>query len=385
MRLKTVSTLMLLGMASLFCACDRPDQVAPPPPTVKVFKVDQADVPWSPEFIGQTAGSLEVEIRGRVGGILEKRMYTEGAFVKAGTDLFLIDQEPYDIALQRARAVLAQAEAERERTQLDNARFSRLFAEKAASEKDRDDALMAYKATLANEQLARAQVREARMNLGYTKVTAPIDGIVSKENYSVGTLITANNSLLTTMVQVNPLNVNFSFPSLQYYEIRRMVDEGLLDLPGGKFQAQLIKRSGEVFPGSGRIIFVDSKEDPQTATIRAKIEVDNPDNGLSPGQYVRIKLDGGVLRRIMLIPQQALVNSESGYSVYVVNRDGKAELRNIKLGYTFDSQRQVISGLEPGEIIVTEGMIKVHPGLQLKISNEEAVSSLSVNSPNSGD
>ena len=366
-RLVALSIMIALALT----ACGEKPGGGPPPPVIKAFKVESKDVPWSPEFIGQTAGSLEVEIRARVGGILEQRTYQEGAFVKSGTQLFLIDQEPYDIALQRARAQLAQAQANAERTKLDNDRFSKLFLEKAASEKDKDDARMAYKAALANEQLAKAQVREAVMNLGYTKVTAPIDGMVSKETHSVGTLITTTNSLLTTMVKVNPLHVNFSFPSREYYDISNMIEGGLLTMPDDRGDVQLVKSNGDIYPLKGRIVFIDSKEDPLSATIRAKIEVENPDNGLMPGQYVRIRLTGGMLRNIMLIPQQALVKTPEGYSVYVINSENKSEQRSIELGHVFGSMRQVMSGLKPGELIVVEGIIKINPGREVAINNKE--------------
>ncbi len=367
---RVVLALMGLSVFIAICGCDgKPAAQNPPPALVGAITMERTDVVWEPEFIGQTAGSLEVEVRARVGGILEKRTYAEGAFVKAGTQLFLIDPEPYDIALQKALAQLAQAEANLEKAKLDNTRFSKLFAENAASQKDRDDAATALKSAQANELMGRALVREAKMNLGYTKVAAPIDGIVSKEVNSVGTLITTTNGLLTTMVQVNPMHINFSFPSTEYRNLRAMIDEGVLVLPeGGNFKIQIIKPDGKLYDALGKIVFTDSIEDPKTATVRAKIEVPNKENELMPGQYVRARLAGGMLKNVVLVPQRALLNSALGAAVYVVSQDNTAERREITLGHRFGDRLQVIHGLETGDRVIVEGMIKVHPGAKVRLA-----------------
>lgn len=361
---KILTAFIGICLLTAVVACEnKPAPTGPPPALVGVEVIKRADVVWEPEFIGQTAGSLEVEIRARVGGILEKRTYEEGAFVKAGTQLFLIDPEPYEIALQKAEAQLAQYQASLEKARLDSERFSKLFSQNAASQKDRDDAASAFKVAQANVQMGQALVREAKMNLGYTKVSAPINGIVSKEAISVGTLInTATNSLLTTMVQVNPLHVNLGFPSTEYRNLRAMVDDGILKLPpDNKFIVEIIKADGKLYSEAGKIVFIDSIEDPKTATIRAKVEVKNDDNQLMPGQYVRIRLTGGVLNNVVLLPQRALLNSPRGAAVYVVNNENRAMRREITLGHRFGEHLQVVSGLEAGDKVIVDGLIKVHP------------------------
>lgn len=373
--LASVVIILAIGgycIYALFFKTSAPAMQGPPPPLVGAVSMKRTDIIWEPEFIGQTAGSLEVEIRARVGGILEKRTYEEGAFVKNGTQLFLIDPEPYEIALQKAQAQLAQSQADLERTRLDNSRFSKLFAENAASQKDRDDAAMAFKSAQANVQMGQALVREAKMNLGYTKVTAPIDGIVSKEVNSVGTLISiGSNSLLTHMVQVNPLHINFAFPSTEYRNLRNMIDDKVLQLPeDNKFKIQIVKPDGQVYGEFGKIVFTDSIEDPRTATIRAKVEVNNDHNQLMPGQYVRVRLTGGILKDIVMVPQRALLPSQTGSAaVYVVDVDNEntAQRREITLGYRFGDQLQVISGLEDGDMVIVEGLVKVHPNSKVRL------------------
>jgi membrane fusion protein (multidrug efflux system) len=371
---RLISSALILTSFLVISACDGGQKsMAPPPPLVGAAKVVQAHSVWEPEFVGNTTGSLEIEVRARVGGILEERTYQEGAMVKAGTQLFLIDPEPYEIALQKAKAQLAQNQAAREKAGLDNARFSALFKEQAASQKDRDDAAMNYKAALANEQMGKAFVREAQMNLGYTKVTAPIDGIVSKEANSVGTLITAANSLLTTMVQVDPLHINFAFPGSEYRDLRDMVSKGIIDLPpDGKFLVQVIKPDGQACANIGKIVFIDSSEDARTATISAKVELPNPDRELMPGQYVRVRLTGAKLNNVILIPQQALLNSAQGVAVYVVDKDNFARRRQITLGYNFGDKLQVVEGLDEGEVVIVEGMLKVHPDMPVKVASPAA-------------
>ena len=197
------------------------------------MNVKAADTDWEPEFIGQTAGFLEVEIRARVGGILEKRIFEEGQFVKQGTQLFQIDPVPYKIALERARGILAQAEAQLERTRREHVRTAALFKEDAISEKEHDEAEMAFRAAEADLQVARANLHDAQVKLGYTRVDAPIAGIVRKESCSVGTLVgtTAEASLLTTMVQVDPLYVNFSLPGSDFALLRNCCKRAFLPGP----------------------------------------------------------------------------------------------------------------------------------------------------------
>jgi len=358
----------LFVLAGVACNGSNRGNQAPPPPLVEIMEVKLEDSDWEPEFIGQAAGFLEVEIRARVGGILEKRIFEEGQFVKQGTQLFQIDPVPYKIILERSQGALAQAEANLERTRREYVRVAALFDEDAVSEKERDEAEMAFKAASADLQVARANLHDAEVKLSYTRVDAPISGIVRKESCSVGTLVTttAEGSLLTTMVQVDPLYVNFSVPGSDFARVKQLIQSGAVYRPGGKQLVRIVYPDGRLHPQSGVIVFTDSTEDPKTATIRAKVELPNPEAQLMPGQFVRVRLKGLQLKNVMLIPRQAIFTTQQGPSVYVLDSDMKAGMRQVTEQFSIGKQSVISSGLRAGERIITAGMMKVQPGAPVR-------------------
>ena len=363
------ATLLLLGLLTFTTGgCSQSEKKIPPPPLVEIMNVKAVDINWEPEFIGQTAGFLEVEIRARVGGILEKRIFEEGQFVKQGTQLFQIDPVLYHIAHERAQGVLAQAKAQLERTRREYVRITPLFKEDAVSEKKRDEAEMAFMAAKADLQVAQANLNDSRIKLEYTRVHAPISGIVRKESCSVGTLVTttAAASLLTTMVQVNPLYVNFSVPGSDFALLRQMLQSGTLSRPKGKQQVVIVYPDGKLHPQPGSIVFTDSTEDPRTATVRSKVELPNPDTALMPGQFVRVRFTGLRLKNVVCIPLQAIVTTQQGSSVYVVDKDMKTEMRQVAEQLVIGRQSIISAGLQAGERIITAGMMKVQPGATVR-------------------
>jgi len=367
--------LLLMLCLSTLAACKTGNSKQElPPPLVKVMDVKAEDADWEPEFIGQTAGFLEVEIRARVGGILEKRLFEEGHFVKQGTQLFQIDPVPYTIALERARGLLAQAEAQLERTRREHVRTAALFKEDAISEKERDEAEMAFKAATADLQVAQANLHDAKVKLGYTRVDSPISGIMRKESCSVGTLVTTTSeaSLLTTMVQVDPLYVNFSVPGSDFALLKQMIQNGVLSRPEGKQKVTIVYPDGKLHPQPGSIIFTDSTEDPKTATVRSKAELPNPAAALMPGQFVRVRPRGLRLKNVVLIPRQAIFTTQQGTSVYVVDKGMKAEIRQVTEQLAIGKQIVIASGLKAGERIITAGMMKVQPGSQVREAASDA-------------
>ena len=364
--------LMVCMLAAMACSSETAEQV-PPPPLVEIMDIKAEDVDWEPEFIGQTAGFLEVEVRARVGGILEKRLFQEGQFVKQGTQLFQIDPVPYEIELERSRGVLAQAETQLERTRREHERIARLFKDNALSERERDEAEMAFTAAQADLQVARANLRDAEVRLGYTRVYAPISGIVRKESCSVGTLVatTTEASLLTTMVQVDPLYVNFSVPGADFTLMKQLKNSGVLLWPEGELEAVVITPDGTQHPQSGLIVFTDSTEDPATATVRSKVELPNPDTELMPGQFVRVKPRSMKLKQTILVPKQAIFVSQQGSAVYVLDKDMRVHLRPITEKLSVGSQRLISAGLADGERIVTAGLMKVLPGQTVRAASHD--------------
>ncbi len=365
---ESIIIVLCILVASAACKGKRQGDQSPSPPLVEIMEVKLDDAAWEPEFIGQAAGFLEVEIRARVGGILEKRIFEEGQFVKQGTQLFQIDPVPYKIVLERSQGALAQADANLERTRREYVRVTALFDEGAVSEKERDEAEMAFKAASADLQVARANLHDAEVKLEYTRVDAPISGIVRKESCSVGTLVTTSveGSLLTTMVQVDPLYINFSMPGADFARVKQLIQSGAVSRRGGKQLVSIVYQDGKIHPQPGTIVFTDSTEDPRTATIRAKVELPNPDARLMPGQFVRVRLKGLELKRVMLIPRQAIFTTQQGPSVYVLDKDMKAGMRQVSEQFSIGKQSVISSGLREGERIITAGMMKVQPGVAVR-------------------
>ncbi len=363
----TIAFLLTIFLFAVTACNSDTSKKTPPPPLVEIMDITATDADWAPEFIGQTAGFLEVEIRARVGGILEKRIFEEGQFVKQGTQLFQIDPVPYQIALERASGVLAQAEARLERTRREHVRIAGLYKESAVSEKERDEAEMAFRSAQADLQVAKANLHSAQVKLSYTRVYSPISGMVRKESCSVGTLVSTSSdaSLLTTMVQIDPLYVNFSIPGSDFTLLRKLLQSGAVSRPEGKQLVQIIYPDGRLHPQPGSIIFTDSKEDPKTATVRSKVVLPNPDTALMPGQFVRVRPKGLRLKNVVLIPRQAIFITQKGASVYVVDKDMKAEMRQVTEQFSIGAQSVISSGLCSGERIITAGMMKVQPGTRV--------------------
>lgn len=364
-----------------------------PAPVVSAVTVIQQDLPWEIEYPAQVAGSQEIQIRAQVGGILEARLYNEGEYVTEGTQLFQIDDKEYKVALEKARGALAQAEAEEKRTQRTYKRMKSLRADNAVSQQDYDNALSAYESAKANVQMAQAGVSDAEINLGYTKVTAPISGIAGKETQSVGSLISAasESGLLTTMVQINPLYVNFSMPGSQFEKLASGYLSGQITLGSEEQKPYLdaeeyrtvsakdapvyveaILPSGKIYPERGKIIFFDSSENAQTSSLAIKASFPNPKNSraLMPGQFVRVRLVGAVYNNAVLVPASALLNTSNGLVAYVIDANNTVTARPVQAQLQ-DNIYIVTDGLKAGERIVGEGLIKVRPGQQVQPQPKE--------------
>ncbi len=387
-----VSALVL--SMSLFCGCKKAEQGSSlPAPTVNAITVIQQDLPWDIEYPAQVAGSLEIQIRAQVGGILQARLYNEGEYVKEGTQLFQIDDKEYKVALEKAQGALSQAQAEERRTQRTYARMKRLRADNAVSQQDYDNALSAYETAQANVKVAKAGVSDAEINLGYTKVTAPISGIAGKEAQSVGSLISpaGESGFLTTMVQINPLYVNFSMPSRQFEKLAAGFVSGQISigtatqqdkLDAAKYRqtdvsevpmyVEVILNNGKIYPEKGKIIFFDSTENTQTSSLAMKAEFANPTNSraLMPGQFVRVRLVGAVYRNAILIPSSALLNTTQGLVAYVVDANNTIVARPVQAQLQ-DDMYIVTDGLKAGERILREGLIKVRPGQQVQVAMQD--------------
>lgn len=348
------ASIVLAAILSL-SACKEDEKKAPPPPAVTVIDVAPADLPLSYEYAGRTAGSREVEIRARVSGILLKRAYVEGQPVKKGDLLFTIDPAPFEAALADAEARFAQARKEW-------ARVGELRKAEAISAREAEQAESAY-------EQAKALVRTARINLGYTTVTAPIDGVTSVEGLSEGSLVAADTSLLTRISQLDPLYVYFSSPDMDALTQRRKVAEGTLTLPEDRhLKAEIRFGDGTTYDQLGIIDFTDSIITPETGTVRARAVMPNPDTRLLPGQFVRVIVKGFTRKGAIAIPDQAIMQGPQGPFVYTVNAESKATITPVSLGELQGKLRLIESGLKAGDRVVTEGMIKARPDAPVTIA-----------------
>lgn len=376
-----LSLLYLFLVITVFVGCSKKQEQSKTAqmkmPLVNATKAIKLDVPWDVEYPAQVAGSLEVEIRAQVGGILKERLYQEGEYVKKDSVLFTIDPEQYKIALERAQASLEQVDTIVQKSQRDFYRMKELIKDNAVSQKDYDDSLSAYEKAQADYKAAKAVVDDAKRNLGYTKVKASISGIARKENHSVGSLISVvgkDDSLLTTMVQINPLHINFSLPSKQLSNLKTQIQADRMSVADNIDVDIILPDDNKVYEQSGKIIFFDSAQDPKTSAVAVKVEVQNPKykRELTPGQFVKVRLKGVTFKNAVLIPQSSLINSPTGTIVYVINTSSNNIVETVAVSAEIrDFIAIVYSGLKGGETIVSAGSLKVVPSIPVQFEIKE--------------
>jgi membrane fusion protein, multidrug efflux system len=344
-----------------------------PPPVVSTTTVEPKDVPVTYEYVAQTAGYREVEVRARVTGILLKRNFTEGARVKKGDSLFTIDPEPFRTALARSQADLAVAEARFAQAKREADRLRPVFKAKAVSQKELDDAVSAEQIAEAEVNSVRARLNEARLNLEYSRVESPITGVTSRSVVSEGTLVSGPNVLLTAVTQTDPMYVNFGIPDRDRLAIRRDVEAGRLKLPGdGRFKATIKLADGSVYERPGVVSFTDLRVNHQTGTSEARAEVPNPGGQLRAGEFVRVVLQGAVRPGAIVVPQRAVMESAKGKYVYIVDAENKSQIRPVEAGDWTGDGWIINAGLKPGDRVVVEGVVKLSlmpPGVPVQVSD----------------
>nr|WP_090826872.1 efflux RND transporter periplasmic adaptor subunit [Nitrosovibrio tenuis] len=323
---------------------------------VSVIEVQPATVPISAEAVAQTEGAKEVEIRPRVGGILLKRLYEEGAAVKADQPMFQIDPVPYQYALAQAKAQLAEQRARIIQTEREENRLHELLATQAISQREYDNAASDSAIARAALQAAEVRVRDAERNLSYTLVTAPVSGISGRFQFSEGALVEANNSLLTTIVQLTPIWVRFS-----------LSDNELAQL-GGPLTEQKVKKVTLILPNGieyekeGELNFAASQIDPALGTQQLRATFDNSGRQLLPGQFVRARVVTGEQDGVYLVPQVAVQVSDMGKIVYVVNEKNEATVRPVVAGRWVGKDWVILEGLKAGDKVIVDNLIKLRPG-----------------------
>ncbi len=343
-----------------------------PPPEVSVVTVAPQSLPLSFEYVGQTAGSREVEVRARVAGIILKRNFTEGAPVKEGQSLYSIDPAPFEAAAARAAADVVAAQARLEQAKRNAARMKPLYAEKAVSQKEHDDAVSAEEISAADVKAARARLTEARLNLGYTKVEAPVSGVASRSLRSEGSLVGGPETLLTTVMQVDPIWVNFGIPDNEQAQLARDVQAGRVALPqGDAFEVALRLADGSIYERTGKLNFSDVRVSPTTGTREARAELPNPEGALRPGEFVRVILRGATRPDALTVPQRAVLEGPRGKFVYVVNEKSQAEPRPIEVGDWAGDSWVINNGIKPGDRVIVEGLMRLGPGAPVRVAEKK--------------
>jgi membrane fusion protein (multidrug efflux system) len=362
-RLPTLCLLAALGAA----ACAKKEAPPPPPPAVEVTTVTQKDVPIYSEWIGSLDGFVNAEIRPQVGGYLLRRDYKEGSFVRKGDLLFEIDPREYQATLDQAKGTLAQYQATLANAKIKVQRYTPLAAQKAISQQELDDALTEERTSQANVESSQATVEKAQLNLNWTKVFSPIDGIAGVAKAQVGDLLTTL-TVLTTVSTVDPIKVYFNPSEQEYLTWTRKV--GPVDkliaadvTSKGEAPLQLILSDGSVWPHRGRGYLAGREVDVKTGTIQLAGLFPNPGNVLRPGQYAKVRVAMEVRKGALLVPQRAVNELQGSYQVAVVGADNKVTMKVVKPGPREGNLWVIDEGLKPGDRIVVEGLQRVRTGM----------------------
>ncbi len=374
---------------------------SPPPPEVEVATVEQRNVPIYHEWIGTLDGLVNAAIRAEVSGYLLRQDYSEGSFVRKGQLLFEIDPRPFQAALDQAQGQLAQAKgqlalakaqllqaqamleqsaANQKKTQLDVDKYTPLNKQQAITQQEMDNAaqnniaaqaqIVASKAGIetakaqieansAAVEAAQAAVEAAKVNLGFTRLASPIDGIAGRAQVQVGNLVNSSSGVITTVSTLEPIRANFTVGEQEYLSLARS------DTPMSRLQLELILADDSTYPHPGKFSFADRAVDQNTGAIQLTGLFPNPGNTLRPGQYGKVRAATGVNAGALLIPQRAVTELQGSYQVAVVDSANKVGVRTVKVGDRVGSMWIVAEGLKAGERVVAEGIQKVHPGIEV--------------------
>jgi membrane fusion protein (multidrug efflux system) len=337
---------------------------------VEVTTVTQADVPIYHEWIGYLEGLTNAEIRAQVTGYLINQNYREGDLIKRGDLLFEIDPRPFQAVLDQAKGLLAQAEANYGKTELDVKRYAPLVKDKAISQEEYDDAVQANLQAKAAVVSAQAQVEQAEINLGFTRITSPIDGIASIAKGQIGNLVGPSSGELTTVSMVDPIKAYFDVTEQAYINFTKLF-QGQADRDSRlkQLEIQLVLGDGTVYPRLGKIYAADREIGLTTGALKVEAVFPNPELALRPHQFARVRLKFNVETNAMLVPQRAVAELQGSYQVDEVDADNKVHIQAVKVGDRDGSMWVIKEGLHPGDRIIVEGLQKVREGTLVNTTN----------------
>jgi len=356
---------LLIISAALLAACteggaqQKSDKAGPAAVPVSMLEVAPREVPVALDAVGRAEGSREVQVRARVAGILERQMYNEGDPVKAGAPLFRIEREPFEIELQQARGVLAQEESRAALAQQELERLKGLADRRAISQREADQAASSAQQSVAAIQIARARVRQAELNLSYTKIDAPIGGITGRAMQSIGSLVSpaSDSAVLTSITRADPLWIRFSLSEAEFARLRANESNRIV--------VKVEMADGTPYAQDGRLNFSGSTVDAATGTVQMRAEVPNAKLQLLPGQYLRVRVVAGTTQAIV-VPQTAVAQNQAGRYVWVADAEGKAAQRAIRAGDWLGSDWVVLEGLKPGDRVILDNLARLRPGVPVQ-------------------
>lgn len=362
-----VTTMVLLAA----CGKSEPPPAAQQPVPVQVFQTRAQDLPVTFDFVGQTQSDQAVDIRARVAGFLVKRNYTEGSVVKANQLLFEIDHKPFQAQLDAARAQLQQQKARLEVARANLSRVKPLAERNALSQKDLDDATGNFHEASAGVEQATAEVETQQLNLSYTYVRSPVDGVSSFAVLPEGAYVSTTNSLLTTVSTLQPMRINFSVSEPQTLQFRAQRQDKSLVVPDDQhYTVTVVMADGSAYPHKGRITFADATYNEKTGTFLVRALMPNPDGVLRPGQFVRVLVEGARRPGAIVVPQRAVMHGPKGDVVFVVDKDNKVLPRPVMVGELSGSMWRIAKGLQPGEVVVVDGAGKLTEGAPVRVTGE---------------
>ncbi len=342
-----------------------------PPAQVSVITVEPKTLAADFEYTGQTLGSREVEVRARVTGVIQTRNFTEGGKVAKGESLFTVDPAPFIAVALRAEADVAAAEARLAQAKKNAARLKPLYAEKAVSQKEFDDAVSAEAIADADLKAAKARLTEAQLNLMYTRVESPVAGVAGRAQRSEGSLVSGPDVLLTSVTQIDPIWVSFGIADNDQLRINSEREAGRLELPkGGNFEVSVKLADGTAYAHTGKLNFSDVRVSGATGTSETRAELPNPKGILRPGQFVRITLKGATRPNAVTVPQRAVLEGPQGKFVYVVGEKSTADPRPVQVGDWLGDEWIIRSGLKPGDKVIVDGMARIFmPGAPVQVAD----------------
>ena len=383
MNRRSIASIVAAGLVSLLVlGCSQKMEIPKAgKPRVTTLTIKAQNIPMSLEYVAQTASSRQVNINARVNGFLQKRLYQEGSMVRDGQTLFTIDPRPFQVQVNEARAALDSSKAAHATAKANFDRIKPLVALNALSKKDLDNAKGQFLTTQAAVHQAQAQLNAARLNLSYTTIKSPVDGLAGSASVAEGTYIDATNNQLTTVYRMSPMWVNFSISENRLLELQKQIQAGQLIVPANNnFTVEVILPDGSVLPNTGKLVFSAPDYNPTTGTNMIRASVDNPKGTLKPNQFVRVRMIGATRPDAIAVPQKAVQQGSKGHFVWVI-KDNKAQYRPVTVGDQTGTNWVITQGLQSGDQVVIDGVQTLAAGADVDVSQNSEQQIIGTSSP----